>query len=326
MQRFLLQRVAQAAVVLFLISIGLFGLINSAPGDPVTAMLAADPSGVQQLSNPVEIARQRHLLGLDKPWPVRYVLWLEKAFQGDLGRSFVSQLPVSEILLSHLVPTLILTTTAMLMTLLIGVPLGVISALKQYSFLDQLLGTAAFMGISVPGFYLAIIALYLFALKFPIFPTFGMQTLLGTPVLPPVLDIAWHVILPASVLALGQVASYLRYMRAAVQEVMGTDYVRMARAKGATYWRVVVRHMFPNALIPLVTLIGLSIPGLFGGTVIIETIFSWPGLGYIGVDAVGRRDYLLVMGFNLMIAVLVLGSNLLTDVVYSYVDPRIRYQ
>lgn len=326
MQRFLSQRVAQAVLVLFFISVGLFGLINSAPGDPVTAMLSADPSGVQQLSNPVEIARQRHLLGLDKPWPVRYVLWLEKVFQGDWGSSFVSHLPVTEILVSHLVPTLILTTTALLMALLIGVPLGVVSALKQYSLFDQLLGATAFMGISVPGFYLAIVALYLFALKIPIFPTFGMQTLLGTPTLPPLLDIAWHVLLPASVLALGQVASYLRYMRAAVQEVMGTDYVRMARAKGAPYWRVVVRHMFPNALIPLVTLIGLSLPGLFGGTVIIETIFSWPGLGYIGVDAVGRRDYLLVMGFNLMIAALVLGSNLLTDVVYSFVDPRIRYQ
>ena len=326
MPRYILQRTLQAILVLFVISVALFWLINSAPGDPVTAMLSSDPSGVQQYSNPIEIARQRHLLGLDQPWPVRYVLWLEKALQGDLGRSFVSHLPVSEIIVSHLVPTLVLTTTALVLALVIGVPLGVVSALKQYSVLDQLLGAIAFVGISVPGFYLAIVALYLFALKFPIFPTFGMQTLLSTPTLPPVLDIAWHVLLPASVLAVGQIASYLRYMRAAVQEVMSRDFVRMASAKGAPYWRVVVRHMFPNALIPLVTLIGLSLPGLFGGTVIIETIFAWPGLGFIGVDAVGKRDYLLVMGFNLMIGALVLGSNLLTDIVYAYVDPRIRYQ
>jgi peptide/nickel transport system permease protein len=252
-------------------------------------------------------------------------LWLQKALQGDLGMSFVSRRPVAQILGQHVAPTLVLMSTATGLALLIGVPLGILAALKQYSLFDQISGTIAFMGISVPGFYLAILMLYLFALRFPIFPTFGMRTLSGTD-LPGWLDVLWHLVLPAGVLAFERIASYMRYMRSAVQDVMRTDYVRMAHAKGVSYWRAVWRHMFPNALIPLVTLIGLSIPGLFAGAVLIERIFAWPGLGFIGVEAVAKRDYLLVMGFNLMISALVLLSNLVTDMVYAYVDPRIRYQ
>jgi peptide/nickel transport system permease protein len=326
MQQYLIRRALQAVFVFFMVSVGLFWLINSAPGDPVTAMLHSDPQAVHLLSNPEELQRQRKALGLDKPWTIRYGLWFQKVLQGDLGQSFISKRPVAQILLSHLRPTLILTGTATLVALLIGVPLGILSALRQYTLLDQVLGTAAFMGISMPGYYLAILALYLFSLKFPLFPSFGMQTVVGSTELPRWLDIAWHLVLPASVLAFERIAGYLRYMRAAVQEVMQKEYVRMARAKGVGYGRVVLRHIFPNALIPLVTLVGLSVPGLFAGAVLIETIFAWPGLGYIGVDAIGKRDYLLVMGFNLMVAGLVLLSNLATDVVYALVDPRIRYQ
>ncbi len=326
MVNYMVRRLLQALLVMFLVSVGLFALINSAPGDPVTSMLSADPNLAQRLSDTEELERQRKALGLDQPWPVRYVLWLQKALQGELGHSYVSRRPVAEILGQHLVPTLVLMSTATGLALLIGVPLGILAALRQYSLFDQVSGTVAFMGISVPGFYLAILVLYLFSLRFPIFPSFGMRTMGGTTDLPGWLDILWHLALPAGVLAFERIASYMRYMRSAVQDVMRTEYVRMAHAKGVSYWRAVWRHMFPNALLPLVTLIGLSIPGLFGGAVLIERIFAWPGLGFIGVDAVARRDYLLVMGFNLMISALVLLSNLVTDLVYAYVDPRIRLQ
>lgn len=325
MQRYIVRRILQSIVVLFLISLGLFALISSAPGDPVTAILSADPSQVRQFTSREDLERQRRALGLDKPWIVRYGLWLKSVAQGDLGISFVSRRPVTEVIVPRIFPTVLLMGTATLVALLIGVPLGIVSALKDQSLLDHTLGVLAFLGVSVPGFFLAILALYVFALKIPVFPTFGMKTLIGEKALPPMADVVWHTALPASVLAFERIASYMRYTRASMREVIGSDYVRTARAKGLWKWLVVARHMFPNALMPLVTLIGLTIPFLFSGAVLIETVFAWPGLGQLSVDAVGRRDYPVVMGFNLMIASLVLISNLITDLVYGYIDPRIRH-
>ena len=324
MANYILKRILQSIVVLFLISLGLFALINSAPGDPLTAMLAANPQEVRQLVNPEALERQRQVLGLDKPWAVRYLLWLRHLGQGDLGISFVTNRPVFEIVGARIFPTVLLTGTATLVAVLIGVPLGIISALKDGSLLDQTLGTLAFLGVSLPGFILAIMALFLFALKIPLFPTFGMKTVIGEARFPPAVDVAWHLTLPMVVLAFGQVAGYMRYTRASMREVLQADYVRTARAKGLKELIIVVWHMFPNALLPLVTLIGLSIPHLLSGAVLIERIFAWPGLGQLAVSAVGRRDYPVIMGFNLMIAALVLLFNLITDIAYSFVDPRIR--
>ena len=323
MANYIVNRLLQSIVVLFLISIGLFGLVNSAPGDPITAMISADIH-VRQSTDPAILQRQRELLGLDKPWPVRYVLWLGRVVRGELGTSFVSKLPVSEIIGKRIFPTLLLMGTATLVSILIGIPLGIISALKDQSLLDHTLGTVAFLGVSVPGFFLAILALWTFALRIPLFPTFGMKTLVGKTTLPPVADVAWHLTLPMAVLAFERIAGYMRYTRASMREVLQADYVRTARAKGLKEMFVIIRHMFPNALLPLVTLIGLSIPFLFSGAILIEKIFAWPGLGQLAVDSVGKRDYPVIMGFNLMIAALVLLFNLITDIFYSFVDPRIR--
>ena len=323
-QGYILRRVLQAIVVWFLVSLILYALISAAPGDPISAMISSDPLQVQQFTDKTSLARQRELLGLDKPWIVRYGLWVYQLFHGDLGFSFVTRRPVAQTIFSHIWPTLLLMGTGTVLAIAIGVPLGIVSALRQYTLLDHILGLASFIVVSVPGFFLAIVFLYLFASRLDLFPSFGMSSLADSDTLPPALDVAWHMTLPVSVLAMQRIGSYLRYTRSSMQEILRADYLRTAYAKGLTQRLVVLHHMLPNALVPLVTLVGLSLPFLFSGAVMIEIVFAWPGLGYLGFKSIGQRDYPVIMGFNLMIAALVLSFNLVTDVVCAVIDPRIR--
>ena len=316
MTAYILRRLLVNIPVLLGITIVVFVLINLVPGDPATFFVNPELGG-----DPAQIAKVRQELGLDQPLPVRYVKWLGQTMGGDLGYRIKNGDRVSDIIWTRLQATLLLVGVALLLGMVVGIALGIFTALRQYSFWDYSLTSLSFLGISLPAFITGILGLYLFALKLPIFPAGGMSTI-GRP--PSVSDTAYHVILPASLLGLTYIATFMRYTRFSMLEVMGQDYIRTARAKGLTEPWIVAVHAFRNALLPVVTVVGLSIPGLIVGAVFTETIFSWPGMGTLYLDAVQSRDYPLIMGMNLVTAVMVLLINLLTDVAYAAVDPRIR--
>lgn len=297
-----------------------FTLTELMPGDYVDSLIggteAAAGLSAEQLND------MRENLGLNKPAPVRYVLWLREVFTGNLGYSLSSGQPVLTEVVRHLPATLTLTVTALIFGVVVGTTLGVISAVKQYSWLDQLLTVLGFVWISTPGFVFAIFGIVLFSLKLRLFPTSGIVSY-GEEV--GLLNRLHHLVLPATVLGLSEVASFMRYARSSVLEVIRQDYVVVARAKGLRERRVLLGHELRNALIPLITIVGLNLPGLIGGAIIIESIFAWPGMGTFALNAIASRNYPVIMGVNLVVSVAVLLSNLVTDIAYGIADPRIRY-
>src|SRR5262245_18191972 len=266
------QRVILALPLLFLITLLDFALISLAPGDPLIMIMGSDTSRL----SPAQMEDLRHALGLDQAWRIRYVLWLRGVLGGNWGRSLMSARPVGEILLGAIGPTVLLMTSALAFALVIGIFVGIVSALRRYSWLDYAATVGAFAGISVPNFFLALDALYFFYSRLGWFPAACMVE----PAKPfEFSDVLWHLIMPAAVLAFSQMATYVRYARTAMLEVMIQDYITTARAKGLRERIVVTRHALRNSLLPLVSLIGLQLPGLFSGSVFIETVFSWPGIG-----------------------------------------------
>lgn len=258
--------------------------------------------------------------GLDKPLIVQYFVWLFQLLQGNLGYSMKSYEPVSAMIGSHIGPTLLLMGASLALSLLIAVPAGIYSAVKQYSKGDYAVVTASFIGSSIPSFFLALILIYIFTVKLGILPSGGMNTL-GMD--GSVADTIRHMVLPVTVLAVSLAGSNIRYIRSSFLEILQQDYLRTARAKGIGYKRVIWKHAMRNALLPIVTVIGMQIPMLFGGAVIIEQVFSWPGLGLMTMTAIMGRDYPVIMGVCLLSAVVVLVSNLITDILYALVDPTI---
>lgn len=319
MTAYVLRRLVISLPVLVGITIITFLFINMAPGDPVSAMI--QPTERQSLS-PAELETRRRELGLDKALPIRYVIWISELGQGNLGYSYADHRPVTTHIMERLWWTLELTGVALLFALLIAVPLGILTALKQNSILDHLLTISSLVVVSVPSFFLALGAIYVFSLQLNLLPTSGMRTV-GEPW--SLEDHFRHLILPVTILGLERVGPFMRFVRSAMLEVLHQEYVTMARAKGLTEPLVIWRHALRNALTPLITLVGVSFPSLFGGAVILETIFSWPGIGMLGIAAVFQRDYALLMGLGFASAVTVLLSNLLTDICYVFADPRIRY-
>ena len=319
MGHFLLRRVLISLPVLLGITVTMYIIVNLAPGDPVTALM-----NPEQMANmgPEWVERQRESLGLNDPLPVRYLLWLRETATGNLGFSSEDRLPVSEKIAERIGPTLQLMGVVIAVSVLVGVPLGVLSALRQYSFVDYLLTLLGFLTVSIPSFFLALVLIYVFALKLDWLPATGMYTVGQSRSF---VDSLSHILLPATVLGLGQAAPIIRYTRASLLETIKQDYVVTARAKGLAESWVVTRHALRNALIPIVTVIALNVPSLLGGTVIIEQVFAWPGMGSLAIGAVQARDYNLLMGINLIAASMILASNLLADVVYAFVDPRIKY-
>jgi peptide/nickel transport system permease protein len=320
MGRYILQRTLLAIPTLFGITVIVFIMQELMPGDFVDSLVRPQQ---RMLATPEELARMREQYGLDQPAPVRYVTWLRNlVLHGDLGNSFKTGQPVLTEIADRLPATLKLTLTATVFGLVIGSLLGVISAIKQYSWLDNLLTLLAFFWISTPAFVFALLALYLFSLKLPLFPPGGMGPIGGA-------SDPWHglkyLVLPALVLSLGQVAGIMRYARSSFLDEVRRDYVTVARAKGLTDRAVHRRHVLRNALLPLITITALSLPDLLGGAVLIETIFVWRGLGRYGYEAVYDRNYPVIMAANLIAATMVLLSNLLADIVYTRADPRIRY-
>ncbi len=318
MVKYLIRRLLYSIPVVIAITIIIFALIEIAPGDVADYFVSGE---IEMSPEAMQAIRDRY--GLDQPAPVRYFNWVGAVMQGDLGYRYTDGRPVAEAIQRRLRATITLISAALVIGVVVGVPLGVFIGLRQYSTWDISLTGFSFLGISMPAFVTGILALYLFSIQLGWFPSGGMRPIgrgevgLWTSV--------HHLILPSLVLSLNYVATYMRYMRFSMLEVVHSDYVRTARGKGLADGRVTWRHTVPNAILPVITIIGVSIPNLVVGAVFTETIFSWPGMGTLYLEAVRGRDVPLLMGMNLVIAVAVLGANLLTDIVYAVVDPRIRY-
>ena len=260
-------------------------------------------------------------LGLDKPFYIQYFVWLGQLLQGNMGYSIKSAQAVSNMIGSHLGPTLLLMGVSLLVSLIISVPAGIYSAVHQYSKGDYAVVTTSFVSSSIPGFFLSLLLVYIFTIKLGVLPSSCMTTL-GTE--SGFADVASHMVMPVIVLAVSMAGGNIRYIRSAVLEILQQDYLRTARAKGIGRFKVIYKHALRNALIPIVTVIGMQIPTLFGGAIIIEQVFSWPGLGLMTMSAISNRDYPVIMGVCLLSAVVVLAANLITDIMYAVVDPTIQ--
>jgi peptide/nickel transport system permease protein len=319
MTRFLVRRCIEMGVTLVLASALLFGILNLAPGGPFDATVAS-----HHIQDPTYLEKLNKLIGLDKPIHERYLTWIGGVLRGDLGESWAIArgFSVNKIIGSRVPNTVMLMTTGLIFSLLIAVVIGTLSAVRQYSLLDNAFTAFSFFGISIPAFWFGLIMLKFFGLELKIFPVGGVYTVAHEN---DFIDRLWHLILPMIVLSLLQVAQWSRFLRSSLLETLRQDYVRTARAKGQIERLVLFRHAFRNALIPLVTVIALAIPTLFGGAIFTETIFAWPGMGQLLITAVGASDWPVAMGVVTITAALTIFANFLADVAYVYIDPRIRY-
>lgn len=316
MLSYIIRRLLISIPVLLGITIFNFWIVNLAPGNPVEMFV--DPNISES-----EIELRKEQLGLNDPLWLQYFHWLFNMLQGDLGFSFSSYQPVSAIILERLGPTVLLMGVSLLIGTLIAIPLGIISATRQYTKLDYVTTAASFLGVSIPNFFLGLGVIYIFALELKLLPTGGMITLGGDGT---ITDRLKHLILPVFVLSVSIAGKKVRYVRASMLEILGQDYLRTARAKGLREFLVINKHALRNAMIPIITVIGLEIPILLAGAVITEQIFQWPGIGQLTIQSIMSRDYPTLMALNLMAALMVLGANLLTDIFYSIADPRIHYK
>jgi peptide/nickel transport system permease protein len=316
--QYFLRRILVNIPVLFMVTVVIYLLINLAPGDPVD-FFVNEEVGITK----ADLDHVRERFGLDDPLPVRYVKWLGRVVQGDLGFRFKNGDDVAEVLGIRLLRTLLLMGAALLIGVIFGISLGIFTGLRQYSFWDFSLTGLSFVGISMPAFVAGIFGLYIFSVKLGWFPSGGMRTIGEEKTL---LDLLHHLALPALTLSLAYIATFMRFTRFSILEVRQEDYVRTAHAKGLPQSQVTRRHIFRNALIPVITVVGLSLRTLVAGALFTETIYSWPGMGSLLVDAVAARDYPMVMGIMLVTAFVVLAANLLTDLVYGFADPKIRYE
>ncbi|MBI3998130.1 MAG: ABC transporter permease [Armatimonadetes bacterium] len=314
MLRYLIRRLLQTAVLLLVVSLVVFALVTQAPGGPSILL--------DRNMSQAEIERMRAILGLDQPVYVQYVRWLTQVLRGNLGISYQAGLPVLEIILQMLPNTLLLSAASLVLSLVVAIPAGVLSAARPYTSLDHTVTFLCFFGISVPTFWLGLMLIVLFSIMLGWLPPGGMQTI-GAP--RSILDMARHLILPAVVLGTANMALFARYTRSSTMAVLRQDYVRTARSKGLAERAVLYRHALRNALLTIVTVVGLQLPRLVGGAAITETVFAWPGMGSLAVRAAFERDYPMIMGITLMISFVVAASSLLVDLVYVFIDPRIRY-
>ena len=320
MVAYILRRTLEAIPTLLVLTIIAFGFISLAPGDAVDALF--DPTAIEN-QNPYAAAEKRASFGLNDPVPVQYVKWLGRALQGNLGNSFIRHRPVADLIRERIGSTIVLGLSAIVVSIVIGVTVGVISGLRQYSVLDYVISIFSYGAYSFPNFFLGLVAIYVFSVRLNLLPSAGMYSVGKDATFA---DRVEHMILPVSVLAAQFVGLYARQTRSAVLEVLNAEYVMTAHAKGLRQRSVVLRHVLPNALIPVITVVGLSLPLVITGAVVTEVIFSWTGMGQLTVDAIYSRDYPLVMGIVLIIGIAVVAANLLVDLSYAWVDPRIRAQ
>lgn len=315
MRKYLLKRLLIAIPVLIGVTICSFIIVNLAPGDPVDMYVNPDATLDQ-------IEMTRAALGLDQPMYVRYFKWLGELFQGNLGFSFATREPVVNLLADRMGATLLLMGVSLVVGYLIAIPLGILSAVKQNTWIDYLTTGGSFLGVSIPSFFLGLGLVYIFSLQLGWLPTGGMSTLGGDGNL---VDQLKHMILPVIVLSASICGNMIRYVRSSMLEVLKEDYIRTAKAKGLKSMMVVIKHGLRNSLIPIITVIGMDIPKLIGGAVVTEQIFQWPGLGQLTISSISSRDYATLMAINLLSAIAVLVANMLADILYSAADPRIHY-
>jgi peptide/nickel transport system permease protein len=341
MINYLIRRVIQMTLVVVVSSFLIYMLLNLAPGGPLWEYTQLGANRETALT-PEDYQRLTKMLGLDKPLHIRYLIWIfgddwydggtrKGIIRGDWGESWkVAQgVSVIDLFATRIGNTILLSGTALLISLLFAIPIGIIAAVKQYSKLDYLLTTFSFFGVAMPVFWFGLMMILIFSLQFkawglPNLPPGGNESLFG-PDKGSFFDVVQHLAMPAIVLSLFQMASWSRYMRSSMLEVLRQDYVRTARAKGVRERLVITKHALRNALIPIITIVVLSLPSLFNGAVITETIFAWNGMGRLYINALTRGDYPVLMMFLLISAILVVVANLLADVLYTVVDPRIRY-
>ena len=313
MTAYLLGRLAQSAVLVLIVSAVIFSIVHSAPGGPaILNNPDVDPRVARDISE---------RLGLNGPLPVQYGRWITNLLQGRMGTSYQYSLPVWGLILERMQATVLLGGVALVVAIALSIPLGMVSAIRRYSIWDYLATFVAFVGVSVPVFWLGIMLIIVFSVTLNVLPSSGMFTI-GAPF--SIGDRLRHLIMPAAVLATLPMAQLTRYARSGTLEVIRQDYVRTARAKGLGERLVLVRHVLRNALIPFVTVVAVLIPRVLGGAAITESVFAWPGMGRLAVEAAFTRDYPLVMGITIVIAVFVVVCNLLADLVYGLIDPRIR--
>lgn len=315
MLRFALQRLLHAVPLLIGVSVIGFAIMHLAPGGPL-AVYTLNPTITAQ-----DIERIRTALGLDQPLPVQYLKWATGMLQGDWGTTFFGGRPVLDVILERVPATAILMGSALALSLVLGFLVGVLGAVRRGSVFDYLATTGAVLALSFPTFWFGLMAIFVFAIKLGWLPSGGMHEFgeEGNPV-----DLARHLVLPTLVLALVLTANWSRYARSSFLEVLGQDYMRTARAKGLLWRARLFRHAFPNAVKPLIALLGVELPTLFSGALVTETIFGWPGMGRLFVDALGMKEYPILMGMLMFTAVLVILGSLLADLAIALLDPRVR--
>jgi peptide/nickel transport system permease protein len=344
MTRYIVRRILQAIPLLFLISIALFVLVNNL-GDPLISF-----AGDRRRMRPEDRERLAHQLGLDQPLAVQYLIWLvgndwmrvdvdgdgigdeagvrQGVLRGDFSNSFGERRPVLDVITERIPNTLLLMISAEVVVLLFSLGIGIYSALRQYSLLDNVVTALSFIGYSMPIFWLALVLMYIFSVHFrrwglPYFPVVGMYDL---AVGPSVGQILWHMVLPLSSLSIISIAGYSRYVRSQMLEVINQDYIRTAHAKGLSRRTVLLRHALKNASLPLITIVGMDLPMLLGGAIVTETIFGWPGMGRLFYESARLADIPVLMGIMSIISTLVVVFQILTDITYTFLDPRIRYE
>ena len=322
MRKYLIRRLLMMVPLILGISILTFAILQLAPGDPASLSVSLNSK-----IDPGYITKLRAAYGLDQPVYVQYVRWLKGMLTLDFGKSFMDNRPVLAVILERLPATLLLSGLSEALLFLIAVPLGILAAYYQGRWLDRFISFFSFAGFAMPTFWLALMLMLVFGVQLGWFPVSGMMGV-GSEFMPwwdKAGDLLSHLVLPLVVSTYGGLASVSRYARTSMLEVIRQDYIRTARAKGLSEWQVVFRHALPNAMIPIITLLGLSLPALIGGSFIIESIFAWPGMGRLGFEAIMSRNYTLVMGIGIISAFLTLLGNLLADVGYALADPRVRY-
>jgi peptide/nickel transport system permease protein len=315
--QFILKRLLHAVPLLIGVSVIGFAMMHLAPGGPL-AVYTLNPTITAQ-----DIARIKQIFGLDQPMYIQYFKWAYGIFTGNWGYTFFGGRPVLNVILERVPATFILMGSGMSLAIIIGMLIGILGAVRRYSVFDYLATTGAMVALSFPTFWFGLMTIFFFSLKLGWLPSGGMFTLGGDE---GILDLVVHLVLPAVVLALVLVAQWSRYTRSSFLEVINQDYIRTARSKGLSGRRILFRHAFPNALAPLVTLAGIQLPWLFSGALVTETIFGWPGMGRLFVDALTMKEYPVLMGMIMITAIAVIIGNLVADVINAMIDPRLRLE
>lgn len=314
MTEYFIRRIIQSIVVLFLVTVVTFAIIHLAPGGPTEVLVAPGLS-------PEAFEVQKRNLGLDQPAHIQYVRWIGKLLQGDLGKTFKNSVPVGELLWPTIGNTFVLMGAAWLVTMVIAIPWGIYNSTREYGLSDQTASFISYLGFAMPTFWFGIILQQYFSLKLNWFPLSDMWTMgkkgdIG--------DLLMHLVLPVCVLSLAFLAYYVKYSRSSMLEVLQQDYIRTARAKGVRENRVIFRHALRNALIPIITIIGLDLPMLVSGAALTENVFNWPGMGRLFVDMAIAREYNVLMAIVMVTSVMVVIGNLLADILYAVADPRVK--